>query len=150
MACAAAKRQMRIQYIMNASRSFLFLVMAVVAVFSGNAFSAIYWGGEIPYVTSTVVEASVTENAGEYTYSYTVKSGTANIGTIIYINLDISTPLNTLPMTDSLTSSSCYNKDIALRHVVPPPQGTPVVPAVPHCPPSWRFADLDSLHGKLS
>ncbi len=135
---------------MNASRSFLLLAMAAVTLFSETAHSATYWGGEIPFVTSTVVEASVTETGGEYTYSYTVKSGAANIGTIIYIDLDISAPLNALPMTDNLVSSSCYNKDIALRHVVPPPKGTPFVPAVAYCAPGWQFADLDSLHGLLN
>ena len=132
---------------MNANR-LSSLVLSLLLLGTGKAYSATYWGGEVPYVTSTVVEASVTENAGEYTYSYTVKSGTANIGIIGDIDLDISLPYVTNPIADTLVSSPCYNKDNNLQGAEPPPEGKPFVPVVAYCPGRW-YAMLANRRGFL-
>lgn len=132
---------------MNANR-FSSLVFSLLLLGAGKAYSATYWGGEVPYVTSTVVEASVTEAGGEYTYSYMVKSGASNIGIIEIIHLDISLPYVNFPLADTLASSPCYDKDMNLRHVVPPPEGKPFVPVVAYCPGDW-FSMLENRKGYL-
>ena len=133
---------------MNANR-FSSLVLSLLLLGTGKAYSATYWGGEVPYVTNTVVDALVSENAGEYTYSYTVKSGTANIGIIENIDLDISLPYVTNPIADTLVSSPCYNKNNNLLSAEPPPEGKPFVPAVAYCPTNWD-AMLASRLGVLA
>ena len=70
----------------------IFVLLIALTVLPAVAYSETYWGGELPYVKDTAVEAEVTLNGDTYSYSYTVHSGSGNTGNIWIFHIDIKQP----------------------------------------------------------
>lgn len=75
------------------------ILLSALIVLPAAAYSETYWGGELPYVKDTAVEAEVTLDGGIYTYSYSVHSGFGNSGNIWRFRIDIQKPRNTMTLS---------------------------------------------------
>lgn len=104
------------------------------------SFADTYWGGELPSIRDTRLQAEVTLSGGIYTYSYTITSGPTNTGQIWSFDLDIKQPREGVDLSsDGLTNGPGYARHTSAL-VLSEPSTPKMVPVGSATPLHWNFS----------
>ncbi len=93
--------------------------VAISLLFTSAVFAETYWGGELPDISNSSVEAEVSFDGQIYTYTYSVYSDISNTGDIWDFNIDIKKPPYGMELSgEGLTSNYIIGKD-QMEYTVP-------------------------------
>ena len=110
--------------------AFLFLPVA--------AYSESFWGVELPNVNDTVVESEVTLDGEIYTYTYSIYSGSSNIGEIWSSALDIQQPRGGMELSSNGIVSGPHFAKRSAASFLSDPSVPKMVPVGVFAPDNWN------------
>ncbi len=119
--------------------SCLFIVITFSAVV---VHSETCWGGELPSIRDTKVNAEVSSNGAIYTYSYTISSAPANSGSIWSFGIDIKKPREGMELSDDGIANGPRYMINTSDQVLSEPNTPKMIPVGLWSPANW-ISSLD-------
>ena len=110
-------------------KKYIFLSIVLI-LFPATVYGETYWGGEVPTMSDTAVEAAVTPDGDIYTFSYSVHNGSGNTGNVRRFHIEITKPRGGMELSGeglpSLPSRSIIGDEYMVNTVpvgIFPPEG---------------------------
>ena len=114
------------------------LILSILLLLPFTSFAETYWGGELPNIIDTELNAEVVLDGDIYTYSYTIISSATNTGQIWSFDVDIKQPQGGIELSgEGLVNGHGYLKYTSAQ-VLSEPTTPKMVPVGLFSPPDWN------------